>query len=298
MSGLAEAIKRCNIQLKLDNKTEGYGNCFPNAIIQQCRRPEINNWLREKNPMGIFKSPQALRRQVTNFALNCQHKNVNDYKKNYETTLNKTDKTWKDYWENMEKDGTWVDSVFIQITAWMIGLDIQILTTSSKPNNPYIFISGNINNPLIKSAGPPMLVGNYTNVHYQSLIPINNGLDMKDNKPYQESDQESGFLQESFIYSYNGVQITFPKLHDEKFQCPFCKKNFSRIMSHVNSQQCTISKSNIAIEEFGIQLSAFKEGFRLEMGRKRKQKSRMKLIMERGKDTINRGTRESKEGGK
>ena len=98
-----------------------------------------------------------------------------------------------------------------------------------------------------------MLVGNYTNVHYQSLIPINNGLDMKDNKPYQESDQESGFLQESFIYSYNGVQITFPKLHGEKFQCPFCKKNFSRIMSHVNSQQCTISESNIAIEEFGIQ---------------------------------------------
>ena len=58
-------------------------------------------------------------------------------------------------------------------------------------------------------------------------------------------------------------------------------------MSHVNSQQCTISKSNIAIEEFGIQLNAFKEGFRLEMGRKRKQKSRIKLIMERGKDTIN-----------
>ena len=110
--------------------------------------------------MGIFKSPQALRRQVTNFALNCQHKNVNEYKKNYETTLNKTDRTWKDYWENMEKDGTWVDSIFIQTTAWMIGLDIQILTTSSKPNNPYIFISGNINNPLLKSAGPPMLVGN------------------------------------------------------------------------------------------------------------------------------------------
>ena len=85
MSGLAEAIRRCNLQLKLDNKTEGYGNCFPNAIIQQCRRPEINNWLREKNPMRIFKSPQALRRQVT--------KSVTDYKKNYGTILNKTDST-------------------------------------------------------------------------------------------------------------------------------------------------------------------------------------------------------------
>ena len=177
MSGLAEAIVRCNLQIKLDNKTEGYGNCFPNAIIQQCRRPEINNWLREKNPMGIFKSPQALRRQVTNFALNCEHKSETDYRKNYETILNTTDSTWNEYWENMERDGTWADSVFIQITAWLIGLDIQILTTSSKPNNPYIFISGNINNPLLKSAGPPMLVGNYTNVHYQSLVPTNNDLD-------------------------------------------------------------------------------------------------------------------------
>ena len=30
MSGLAEAIRRCNLPLKLDNDTEGYGNCFPN----------------------------------------------------------------------------------------------------------------------------------------------------------------------------------------------------------------------------------------------------------------------------
>ena len=205
MSGLAEAIRRCNLQLKLDNKTEGYGNCFPNAMIQQCRRPEINNWLREKNPMGMFKSSQALRRQVTNFALHCEHKSVTDYKKNYETILSTTDSTWNEYWENMERDGTWADSVFIQITAWLIGLDIQILTTSSKPNNPYISISGNIHNPSIKSAGPPMLVGNYTNVHYQSLVPINNGLDIKDNKPCQESDQESGIWEESSIYSYNGV---------------------------------------------------------------------------------------------
>ena len=194
----------------------------------------------------------------------------------------------------MERDGTWVDSVFIQITAWFIGLDIQILTTSSEPNNPYISISGNIHNPSVKSAGPPMLVGNYTNVHYQSLVPINNRLDIKDNKPCQESDQESGALQESFIYSYNGVQITFLQLHDKNFQCPFCKKNFARIISHLSRKQCTISDSNINTKEFGNQLSAFKEGFRLEMGRKRKQKSMMKLKLERRIDTIKRNPNERK----
>ena len=152
MSGLSEAIKRCKVRLKLDNITEGLlYNCFPNAIVQQCRRPEINNYLLEKNRMGIFKSPQALRREITNFALNDKHKTINEYKKNYETTLCNTDRTWIDYWVNMGKDGTWVDSVFIQVTPWYIGLDIQILTPSSKPDNPFIVISGNIDNPLENS---------------------------------------------------------------------------------------------------------------------------------------------------
>ena len=147
MSGLAKAITRCKVRLKLDNITEGYGNCFPNAIVQQCRRPEIKNYLLEKNRSGIFKSSQALRREITKFALNDNHKTISEYKNNYETALYDTDMPWIDYWVNMGRDGTWVDSVFIQVTAWYIGLDIRLLTTSSKPDNPFIVISGNINNP-------------------------------------------------------------------------------------------------------------------------------------------------------
>ena len=102
------------------------------------------------------------------------------------------------------KEGTWVDSAFIQVTAWYIGLDIQILTTSSKPDNPFIIISGNINNPLEKSGGPPILIGNYTNVHYQSLLPTRNNLEPKENKPFQKKEQESVVAQDNFIYSYKG----------------------------------------------------------------------------------------------
>ena len=42
------------------------------------------------------------------------------------------------------------------------------------------------------------------------------------------------------------------------------------------------------MNKFGNQFGAFLEGFRLEMERKRKQESKMKLVMERGKDTINK----------
>ena len=294
MSGLTEAIRRCKVRLKLDNNTEGYGNCFPNAIVQQCRRPEINNILREKNPRGIFKSPQALRREITKFALNDNHKTMNEYKTNYETALYNTDRTWVDYWVNMGKDGTWVDSVFIQVTAWYIGLDIQILTTASMPDNPFIVISGNFSNPLVNSGGPPILIGNYTNVHYQSLLPTRNNLETKEIKPIQEKEQESVLIQDNFVYSYEGVQIIFPQIEETKFQCPFCNRCFSRIMSHVSSQQCTISESMIDTAEFASQFNAFKEGFRLEMGKRRKQKSRAKLIDERGKEAIKKDENERK----
>ena len=67
-----------------------------------------------------------------------------------------------------KKEGTWVDHIFIQMTAWYMTLDITILTTSSKPENPFIIIKGKENDA---GSGPPLILGNYTNIHYQSLLP-------------------------------------------------------------------------------------------------------------------------------
>jgi hypothetical protein len=53
MDALGLAINRCNLQLKMDNPTEGFGNCFPNAIVQQCRRPEIRTWLQKNKPFSM-----------------------------------------------------------------------------------------------------------------------------------------------------------------------------------------------------------------------------------------------------
>ena len=172
MTGLTEAIRRCKVKLKLDNFTEGYGNCFPNAIVQQCRRPEVKKWLLQNKPHAMFRSQQALRREVKNFALTSQNVKVNNYRINYNETLSGLDKSWLEYWNEMQKDGTWVDSAFIQLTAWYIGLDIKILTTSSSSSeHPFIIMSGNIDNIPEEEMGPPLLIGNYTNVHYQSLLP-------------------------------------------------------------------------------------------------------------------------------
>ena len=43
---IMDTINRLQLPFKLDQLTEGLGNCFPIAIIQQLRRPEILNQLR------------------------------------------------------------------------------------------------------------------------------------------------------------------------------------------------------------------------------------------------------------
>ena len=285
MDGLTASIKRCNLQLKLDNNTEGYGNCFPNAIVQQCRRPEIRAWLQENRPLGIVNGQRTLRTKVTNFAVKSRHIAILDYKATFfEATYEADRRLWSDYWNEMRQDGTWVDSTFVQLTAWYMGLDILILDTSAKPENPFIKISGNISNTAASSSGPPLLVGNYTNVHYQSLLPFSPNLSAqlvqqpkcsmvpaKTTEGKKESDDNA--KPDDFIYVHNGDQIIFNNLESGKLQCPFCSESFLRIVSHITSKKCKIVKSNIDIKEFKSQLDSFKEGFRLASGRKRKQKS-------------------------
>ena len=45
---IMDTVHRLQLPLKLDQLTEGRGNCFPIAIIQQLRRPEIFSQLRAK----------------------------------------------------------------------------------------------------------------------------------------------------------------------------------------------------------------------------------------------------------
>ena len=43
---IMKTVQALGLPLKLDQLTEGLGNCFPISIIQQCRRPEIFNQLK------------------------------------------------------------------------------------------------------------------------------------------------------------------------------------------------------------------------------------------------------------
>ena len=237
MDELTSTIQKCNIQLKLDNNTEGYGNCFPNAILQQCRRPEIQAWLQKNKPWAIVSNHRTLRKNIKHFALNSPHKTLQDYKINYERIVQQQDNTsWTDYWAEMGQVGTWVDSVFVQVSAWYMGLDIQILTTSAKPENPFLIITGNINTANASSSGPPLLLGNYTNVHYQSLLPVSMSMKVQHKPRTRTSVRQTGIIdnetRDDFIFMHNGQQIIFPNLESERLQCPFCSESFLRPHFH------------------------------------------------------------------
>ena len=266
MDGLTVAIQRCNLKLKLDNQTEGQGNCFPNAIVQQCRRPEVKAWLKINNPLAIFSGQEWVRIKVTNFALKSRHSSICDLKKKYEMEIQEVEqKTWNDYWTQMAKDGTWVDHMFVQVTAWFMKLDIMILTTSSLPNSPFILIDGNMCNSSGNMKGPSILLGNYTNVHYQSLIEDNTDKRTETRQPFTNlTDIDKEDQIEYFIYMQDGQKMIFKTKNNTNFECPVCNIMFTRIVNHVNSKNCQISRTNIDKMEFKAQLDSFREGYRLK----------------------------------
>ena len=295
MDSLTTSIIRCNLQLKLDNATEGYGNCFPNAIIQQCRRKEILSWLQKNNKDAIFYSQECVRRKVTNFALKSQHRMVTDLKRKYEMEIQQVEKiSWNEYWIQMAKDGTWVDHMFIQVTAWYTGLDILILTTSSLPESPFIFICGNIDNIQDNFRGPPMLLGNYTNVHYQSIIPnqmaSKPGIDQT--SEISDKKEEEG-KSNDFTYIQMEMKICFRTI-EGKFECPFCKNLFTRIVTHIKCNNCKIHEKNIEMNEFKAQIDSFKKGYRLESGRNRVKRCREKLASEKDSSQIKKAQNDQK----
>ena len=165
-------VRKLGLPYRMDDVTEGRGNCFPLAVLQQCKREEIRSNLDiSTRQITDQDNPTLLRRAVLQFIEKSQHQHhIREFKENYINLVGPIDKkTWEMYWNEMLTDGTWVDSIFVQATAWFLGHDIMITTTTSRKNQPFISICGHINN---QCQGEKIIMGCKSNVHYQSLLPI------------------------------------------------------------------------------------------------------------------------------
>ena len=173
-SEIMKTVRRLQLPLKLDEITEGRGNCFPLSILAQGRRSEIFRALSSLTQIMMLQNdPNKLRREVFKFMTNSRHRTIQNYKKKYEEVLASVDDMpWEKYWEVMLRNYEWVDYIFIQSTAWYLHHDIIIVTTTSTETHPYITISGNLVDEKIPCPGIAITIGSKSNVHYQSLLPI------------------------------------------------------------------------------------------------------------------------------
>ena len=129
---ILKKIRSLQLPLKLDDITEGRGNCFPLAILAQCRRSDIFSGLCNSMQNLIYQNdPHLLRQEVHRFIASSKHPRILDYRRMYEEVVSVIDeRTWTEYWKIMVKNYEWVDYIFVQSTAWFLGYDIIIVTST------------------------------------------------------------------------------------------------------------------------------------------------------------------------
>ena len=138
-------VNKLDLPLITDRITEGKGNCFPIAILDQCKRPEVLSKLPASTKKIALKNKNdgqmQLRLAVKKFIENSAHQNTIQFQRNYEDNVAKiNNESWDQYWYRMTQDKVWADYIFVQATAWFLNHDIMIITTSNTEENPIINI--------------------------------------------------------------------------------------------------------------------------------------------------------------
>ena len=171
-----QAIKRCGLNLQLDEPTPGDGNCFSHAIIQQAQRSDLRSTL-NKRTQKVLNSIQPyleLKQGVKNFMLSTKNIVVNAFKVDFEQTVGLAEKvSWGNFWKRHLEDKEWADAIFIQGTAYFLEKDIHIFHTSATHAQPFSDpVSGNLENRGGTCPGAPLLLAYIDGLHYQSVLPL------------------------------------------------------------------------------------------------------------------------------
>lgn len=259
-------VNRLGLPLISDRITEGKGNCFPIAVLDQCRRPEILSKLPASTKKIVQKNKNVaqmqLRIAIKKFIQNSDHPNVIQFKTNYQNEVaTSNNESWEQYWHRMTEDKVWADYIFIQATAWFLKHDIMIITTSNTDENPLIIISGNIADERTPCQNATLTLGSKSNSHYQSLLPIetfhlNNvsnvsqrqsedpaSISKDDQQPgsslcknHEKPKPDAGVETRFFKYSAESKEITFITTSDGLIQCYHCQKPFKMIVQHIKKK--------------------------------------------------------------
>ena len=231
---IMKAVNWLSLPLKLDRLTEAKGDCFPIAVLDQCHRKEIfeNLPLLVKQVIEL-NDPTFLRKQVYFFISNSEDPKIKEWRRSYENIVAPLENsTWQEYWAKMIHQYEWVDSTFIQATAWYLQHDIRIVSTSSTKLNPFLVVSGNMQNEDVTSSKFDILLGSKSNVHFQSLLPTKEIFLMTED------------ALSSFTYEDNGKDLNFTFKGRKVVKCGKCQKEFKNILRHLQKSKCALFNEN------------------------------------------------------
>ena len=98
---ILKTVRRLELPIKLDEITEGKGNCFPLAIIAQCRRPEVFDKLSDSLKNLIYQNdPTLFRQEVHQFMTKSRNPTIQNFKRRYEDVISAIDeRNWDEYWQ-------------------------------------------------------------------------------------------------------------------------------------------------------------------------------------------------------
>ena len=220
---IEETIRQTELPFKMDEITIGDGNCFTRAVLQQCQRNPVKNYLRSRQlNLGNY---MELKKNVCQFML--KESNVpmlREFKVRFEARQGEARlrgehaHTWNQYWMTMAKDGEWVDAVFVQATAWYLFSDIHLIpTATATKENPFFTINGNYTYETASCPGPALLLGYNSNLHYQSVLPIDEQRRVQFLDP-QTIDSVLSDVQRGETGNYSGEHVTLlpTNIHKEK----------------------------------------------------------------------------------
>ena len=85
---IMKTVRRLQVPLKLDEITEGRGNCFPPAVLAQGRRNELFTQLRSLTQIIMLENdPSLLRKTIYQFMTDSRHRTIQNYKNTYKEVL-------------------------------------------------------------------------------------------------------------------------------------------------------------------------------------------------------------------
>ncbi len=226
-------IARSKIPFSCTKVTPGDGNCFFHAIVDQLERSDIINTLPE-NILDCCKDHFKLRQSIVSFIRTNENLRASPNFQNLKIVAltESGQSSFEEYLYNMEKAGIWADSLIIYCTSKYLEKNISLAVDSRPPHDPWeIFMGGQEG-----TGTPPSLTIAYlSNVHFQSIRPLDLGRCRRCTKPFEEE------MCISLCFSFYTIDFAKKQSNSHSSKnltdCACCKRTFKCINRHLSKAE-------------------------------------------------------------